>query len=614
MICGNANCDDDQSHDSESEDAICNVDVTDDDGVSQQAMMVDLNVVGSNDFPDTPTFNNNSVTMSNCDGYNKGEALPCIVISEYDSTGTNELDDSKSKDVIVDTSEGNTIGVNGRLNANGGSISTFPTLPSLNETLASQNAPLLSVNHAYDTTYDGIKMNHSSQLILLRLAASDRRALGKMLHDSGKLNDAAVAFREAALLLDESILVAAELSVHSTTEVDATSYLSEISTTNDEHCNMAVERATCRLHEALCLLKDGRPNECIAVCTDVLQDGATVIIPPLPNEKKDDVDKKQNKIEIAITPISRVKGSLKASHAKRSLCPANMMIPSQIRARAHHRRAKARLALRDLDGAYQDARCAAFLGDKNAVQFYGRLMREGNTVATSGACGGLASSPGEFLCSELGESSSSRGGVKYISPEVMATKHPFSSSCVAGTSNVFSSYLLNSLSSGVPRSNIKSNSSGDKSLFKTLIFNMIAQPSSCSEGELGRRRRGKKSSKGSSTKDGSAKSVFFSLMKEIEDERTQCSICYYLHSTSTQELMQYASLVGITMKEETARRLIDIAYGVTPFRIRKSLSKLKVGYSIFNTVRNTLIVINNCNIINLVPKCHCGTVSNFRQT
>jgi hypothetical protein len=83
-------------------------------------------------------------------------------------------------------------------------------------------------------------------------------------------------------------------------------------------------------------------------------------------------------------------------------------------------------------------------------------------------------------------------------------------------------------------------------------------------------------------------------MNGIEDESTQRKICNYLHSTNTQQVMQYASVAGMPMKEETARRLVAIANGVTPYGIRKSISNVKVGYFIFKTLRKILKVINNC--------------------
>ena len=92
-------------------------------------------------------------------------------------------------------------------------------------------------------------------------SASDRRAEGKTFHDAGDLSDAATAFGEAASLLDEAIAITAEMP-----------------TEDMEDNAIAVERATCRLHEALCLLKDGRPGDSVEACTDVLEDGVTVVL------------------------------------------------------------------------------------------------------------------------------------------------------------------------------------------------------------------------------------------------------------------------------------------------------------------------------------------------
>ena len=74
--------------------------------------------------------------------------------------------------------------------------------------------------------------------------------------------------------------------------------------------------ATCRLHQALCHLKLQEYEECCDICSTIITNS-------------------NNKF-INNTPII---------------------------ARAHHRRAKARLAMDDLEGALQDARTAAFSGD-----------------------------------------------------------------------------------------------------------------------------------------------------------------------------------------------------------------------------------------------------------
>jgi hypothetical protein len=85
------------------------------------------------------------------------------------------------------------------------------------------------------------------------------------------------------------------------------------------------EWATCRLHDSICHLKAERYEEFVAACDSLV------------NEDR-------------CAPI--------------------------FRARAYHRRAKAKLALEDTEGALIDARSAAFLGDRKAVTFYGKLLRE----------------------------------------------------------------------------------------------------------------------------------------------------------------------------------------------------------------------------------------------
>jgi hypothetical protein len=86
-----------------------------------------------------------------------------------------------------------------------------------------------------------------------------------------------------------------------------------------------VERATCRLHEALCRLKACDYPGATLACDKVI---------------------------------------------------ASQEAPAPLRARAFHRRAKAYLQLHQNELALADARSAAFLGDTKAVALYGTLMRE----------------------------------------------------------------------------------------------------------------------------------------------------------------------------------------------------------------------------------------------
>ena len=46
---------------------------------------------------------------------------------------------------------------------------------------------------------------------------------------------------------------------------------------DDDNSVIAVEKATCRLHEALCLFKDGHPGGCVEACTYVLGNGAASV-------------------------------------------------------------------------------------------------------------------------------------------------------------------------------------------------------------------------------------------------------------------------------------------------------------------------------------------------
>jgi len=197
--------------------------------------------------------------------------------------------------------------------------------------------------------------------------ASIKRQQAKTLHDSGSLHDAAIEFHNAASLLDDA--------------------LSSSNTENDiDVDSIVVERATCKLHEALCLFKDGRPGECIDACSDVLGDGVTVIQEE--NDEEEDEageDKDSQPTKTTVVKVIPVDSTATSTSTN--------IIPSLIRARAHHRRAKARLALNDLDGALDDARSAAFMGDRNAVQFYGRLMREGSGAVDCSTGLGSTTSP-----------------------------------------------------------------------------------------------------------------------------------------------------------------------------------------------------------------------------
>mmetsp|Transcript_9033 Transcript_9033/g.18068 ORF Transcript_9033/g.18068 Transcript_9033/m.18068 type:complete len:806 (-) Transcript_9033:85-2502(-) len=386
----------------------------------------------------------------------------------------------------------------------------------------------------------------------LRTSASYKRAMAKTHHDNGNLKDASIAFREAAMLLDEAMEALSQSS--SINDNDAK---------EEEEGNIAVERATCRLHEALCLLKDGRPGDCVEACTDVLEDDVTVV--PLDNESEngddDGADPTQQAAVVKIIPATTTTGA--------SNKPA---IPAQIRARAHHRRAKARLALGDLDGALEDARSAAFMGDRNAVQFYGRLMREGSATTTGAE---LSSSPS----SPMGMGGGSNPFLDGMLGGMGGNTNPFMPSPGAGSSSDFSSSLLSSLLTG---------SSGSGSGGGGNPFGLMGELLSPPEESTGssKRRRGK------AKKDSLAKSVLKNIMKRIEDEETQETICGYLQSTNKQQIMQFSTMAGVPIKEETAQRLSGLANGITPKGIRKGVRRVKRGLKVVKTGRKILKVID----------------------
>ena len=391
----------------------------------------------------------------------------------------------------------------------------------------------------------------------LRTSASDKRALAKTHHDDGNLKDAAIAFREAAMLLDEAM------------EALSQSASANENSKNEEEEGIAVERATCRLHEALCLLKDGRPGDCVEACTDVLEDDVTVV--PLDdddnkNSENDSDDNLEQPKQAAVVKIIPATTATTGTTKK-------VTIPAQIRARAHHRRAKARLALGDLDGALEDARSAAFMGDRNAVQFYGRLMREGSATATGGE---LSSSP----TLPMGMGAGSNPFLDGMLGGMGGNTNPFMPSPGAAPSSDFSSSLLSSLLTGNSGSD-----SGSANPFG--LFGELLSPPDESEGS--KRKRGKKKKGGM---DNLAKSVVKNVMKRIEDKDTQETICGYLQSTNKQQIMQISTMAGVPMKEESARRLAGIANGITPKGIRKGLRRVKRGLKVIKTGRKILKVLD----------------------
>lgn len=305
-----------------------------------------------------------------------------------------------------------------------------------------------------------------------RALAAQLRLRGKDLHDEGNWEDAANTFREASTILEE--------------QLDATE-----------------ELATCRLHEALCRLKQLDYAACAEACTLVLSGGETV--------------------------------------------------PAAIQARAHHRRAKAKLGMDDVSGALQDARSAAFLGDRKAVALYGRLMRETSSSSL-----------------ENDEISEAGASPPALLNDLFQGRNPFMPNDDASSALMES--LLNK--SGGPSSGSSSSPLGPLGDMASLL------------GNLGGKK--KNGDKGGSL----AKSVMKSLSKRLEEESTQDTICRYLKNTDTPQLQQLATMAGVSLTEGQASKLVSFCHGVTPNCIRKSIKNSKRVWYVVSVVRKTMQILS----------------------
>ena len=325
---------------------------------------------------------------------------------------------------------------------------------------------------------------------------SDKFAMAAQLRLKGKDCHDEADFAQAALFFQQ----AADTLTDTTTATDhgTTSW--------------AEEYATCRLHQALCHLKCHQYSECVEACTNLL----------VPEE---------------------------ASTSEW------MPYSPAVRARAYHRRAKAKLGLQDPSGALADARSAAFLGDRKAVALYGKLMRE-STLSTP----------------SLSSSSSSSSS---------ALESLFSSSgSPSPTSNSLLESLLNKSTGSSSSSSSSSSSLGDFSPLSMLLSNKL----------LGNNKQGMG---GTGTTGGLAKSVLQSLSKRIEEESTQETICQYLSQTNAVQFQQLATMAGLgnQLSSGQVNKIVDFCHGVTPKTIQKTVRHTKRAIWVFQLIRRVVQVI-----------------------
>lgn len=259
--------------------------------------------------------------------------------------------------------------------------------------------------------------------------------------------------------------------------------IQEVEYENSQEDNYMADYCTCRLHEALCRLKMDDSEACIEVCTSILtlEEGAS------PN----------------------------------------------VIARAHHRRAKAHLKLGNDEEALEDARAAAFLGDRKAVALYGKLMRGSSSEEDD-----IASPP--------------------MLKDLLQGKNPFLSSPADGADMQTSTHLLKSLMG-----------KSDPSML------MSEAPSLLGKGGTG----------------GSlAKSLLSSLTKRLESDPD--SLCQYLQKADSTQIQSFASLAGVPLSKAQSDRLTQLCHAVTPKLIRLSIKLLKGGWYSVRITRKTAKVIN----------------------
>lgn len=293
--------------------------------------------------------------------------------------------------------------------------------------------------------------------------ARDLRMEGKEHHDTGDYHLAIQKFEQAI----EELTTQQE-------EEDQKSII------NEEE--ILEELSTCNLHMALCQLKSHQYQDCIQTCNDVLQ-----------QEEEGNNN----------TTIKTINNS-------------NSALSTAIRARAYHRRAKARYALdHDSEEALDDAKTAAFLapGNSKTVAFYGKLMRQHmvSTMPTS------PSAPSSFFPSS--------------NPLFGSTTSPSSTS-----------------SSSPPIPN-----------FDSILGNFLPQLPN---------------TKNNDNSQSMVQTIFQSLNTHLRNENLQNTICSTLNKVSSTQLQSMSSLLlGFDLSSTQSSNIVNIIQKIklTPKKIQRYL-------------------------------------------
>jgi hypothetical protein len=491
----------------------------------------------------------------------------------------NNVNHEDNNEVSTDTTDQNTSSSRNTTNSNANNDNntdqeddekendTNKLIPSKSSSSPSTSLSNMCIQEAIET-----KQNNVSNL----------RTQGKELHDDGDFQSAAVIFQKAASELDYIISFYHEHDTSTGTITGGTSTDSNNGSGSPDQQQEQLEqeqqrlhidlfkineeRATCRLHEALCHLKNKDYAKSIVSCTDVLMDGVQIVSLSENEHSDDDGDDETNDQGHHQAVIERISSSNKNDNSdKSSPSSVSLELSPAVRARAYHRRAKARLALGDAAGALDDARSAAFLGDRNAVALYGKLMRESGSTATGvgsafdndmGSLGSLFSPPSS--------SSSPLQSLLSGDDSGMNTRSSF---------DFLSSMLSDQSSNG----NSAANPFGSLGALGSLL-------NSSSNGSID-------GAPNTGGMDSLAKSLLTSLTKRIEDESTQEMVCNYLNKVDASQISSLSSMAGVPLSSSVIDRIVGFSNGVTPKGMQKVIRLVKRLLFVGNVLRKTIQVI-----------------------
>jgi len=332
-----------------------------------------------------------------------------------------------------------------------------------------------------------------------RLEVQSLRLQGKVLHDDGDFEEAAQLFGEAGRILDEILLLQQP--------------------NNDTSEELASEAATCHIHEALCHLKNDNLEECIRTCTQVLNDD-------------DD-----------------------------GYYYGGVSLSAAIRSRALHRRAKANVRLEQYSAALEDARNAAFLGDRGATSLYGKLLRkqqQQQRTSTASDVSQKIRTTNTFISSQHEEE------------EEESLNNP------AAVSSTSTDSLLMSLFQTMNKKDDENNS------ISTLLSSTLAAAT------------GGGSTSTTTTTTSFATSMLKNLGKRLDEEETRESIVTFVNNVGSNKatLKGVASMAGVPLSDSMVDQISNLCSRVNTRTLGRMVQWAKYTIKTGAIVRKTFQIIS----------------------